>query len=392
MRIPVSDRLGRLGSYAFAEVDRQVALLRERGIEPIDFGVGDPQLPTPALVRRACQEAVDRRAEAGYPPYDGTPEFRAEAARWFERRFGVRLNPDTDIASTIGSKEGIFHFPEAFVNPGDAVIAPSPGYPPYGRGTLFAEGEPWFYPLTEENGFLPDLGAIPSEVRRRAKILWINYPNSPTGALAPDAFFEEVTAFGREHGILVASDEAYADIYFTGEKPRSLLEFGKENAVAVHSLSKRSAMTGYRVGFVAGDPEAVAAFRKVKTNIDSGTPFFVQDAACAALRDEEHVEEMRRTYREKRDLLVGAFERLGLAKCEPPATLYVWQKVPLPSVDFAQRLLRPEIAVVATPGEWISQPAAGDRNPGEGYVRFALVPPLAEVRKAAERIAGMSLD
>jgi len=380
-----------LGTYAFAAVAKEVEKLRSAGIEPIDFGVGDPQLPTPALVREACREAVNQRASAGYPPYDGTEEFRSEVAGWFHRRFDVQLDCETEVASTIGSKEGIFNFAEAFVNPGDMVIVPTPGYPPYGRGTRFAEGIPWFIPLLPENDFLPDLEAIPGHVREKAKILWINYPNSPSGRVAPAAFFEQALAFCRRHDILLASDEAYTEIYF-GEKPHSALEFGRENVVIVNSMSKRSAMTGYRVGFVAGDTDAVAAFKKVKTNIDSGTPFFVQDAAVAALRDEAHVEAMREGYRRRRDLLLDAFARLGLEKCVPDATLYIWQKVPMDAVEFCKRLLRPEIGVVATPGDWISDVTDDGCNPGSGFVRFALVPSEDDVAEAADRIAGMDLD
>ncbi len=391
MKIKPSNRLANLGKYAFAEVDKLVAVLRSSGVEPIDFGVGDPRIPTPEIVREGCKQGIDRRASAGYPPYDGLPEFREAVARWMKKRFGVELNPSTEIASTIGSKEGIFNFPEAFVNPGDLVLIPSPGYPPYARGTRFAEGVPHFYPLLKSNGFLPDLNAIPKEAVRKARILWINYPNSPSGVTAPPAFLKEAAEFGRRNGILVASDEAYTEIYF-GSPPHSILEFGTSNVVAFHSMSKRSAMTGYRCGWVCGDAEAVAAFKKLKTNIDSGTPMFVQDAAIAALSDEAHVAGMREEYRVKRDIMTAAFSRLGLEKCVPDATLYIWQKVPMDSPEFCKRLLRPETAVVATPGDWISDPTPEGLNPGAGYVRFALVADLDEVREAASRIGSMRLD
>jgi LL-diaminopimelate aminotransferase len=271
------------------------------------------------------------------------------------------------------------------------VIGPNPGYPPYERGAIFAGGEHYGYPLRAENDFLPDLAAIPDEIAARAKVLWICYPNSPTGAMAPASFFEAAAAWCRERDIVLASDEAYSEIWFDG-KPHSALEFGLENVLSVFSLSKRSAMTGYRVGWVAGDPELIATFRKVKTNIDSGTPTFVQDAAIAALSDEAHVETFRREYREKRDFLVRAFTELGLADCTPPATLYIWQRVPdgMSSLDFAKRLLEPDVGLVVTPGPWISSDAEGG-NPGEGYVRLALVPSLEECREAAERLARVSV-
>ena len=272
------------------------------------------------------------------------------------------------------------------------VLGPNPGYPPYSRGTRFAEGEYVPYPLLPERGFLPDLAAIPEAVAERAKILWICYPNSPTGAVAPPAFFEEAVRWCRERDIVLASDEAYSEIYFTAEPPHSALESGREGVIAIFSLSKRSAMTGWRVGWVAGDERVVSIFRKVKTNIDSGTPTFVQDAAAAALADEDHVAGFREEYRGKRDLIVRAFSDLGLPDCTPASTLYVWQRVPAgtTSVQFAKRLLDPEVAIVVTPGSWISQEVDGSK-PGEGYVRLALVPTLEECERAAERIRSLAL-
>jgi LL-diaminopimelate aminotransferase len=387
MEIIASRRVRSIGGYAFAEVDKEVARLKEAGIQPTDFGVGDPTAPTPSLIRKACQAAVDARASAGYPSYVGSREFRAAVAAWMKRRFGVSLDPATQICSTIGAKEAVFHFAEAFVDPGDLVIAPSPGYPPYSRGTLFAEGRTYFYPLLAENGFLPDFSRIPAEVARAAKIFWLNYPQNPTGACAPPELFEEAVRFCQKHDILLASDEAYTEIYY-GAPPRSILEFAESGVIAFQSFSKRSAMTCYRVGFVAGDPRAVEVFKKVKTNIDSGTPTFIQDAAVAALADEGHVREMREEYRQKRDILVEALTAAGLDRCAPDGTLYIWQRAPLgmTSVEFAKRLLAPEVALVTTPGAWVSDLCEGGLNPGEGYVRFALVPSLEETRAAADKI------
>jgi LL-diaminopimelate aminotransferase len=388
-----SRRIASLGAYAFAEVDAAVERLRGKGVDVIDFGVGDPTDPTPAIVREAGKKAIDARARSGYPSYIGDPGFRKAAADWMGRRFGVRLDPATEVSSNIGSKEAVFHFPLALVDPGDVVLVPSPGYPPYSRGTLFAGGTPWFYPVAKEKGWLPDLAAIPDDVARRARILWINYPNSPSGALAPLRVLEETAAWCRARGIVLASDEAYSEFHFGDEKPASALQAGKEGVVAFFSLSKRSYMTGWRVGWVAGDPAIVALFRKVKTNIDSGTPAFVQDAAVVALGDEAHVEAMRREVRARRDVLCAALRGLGLEDCTPPATLYVWQKGPkgMPSADFAQRLLDPAVALVTTPGSWISDPLADGSNPGEGYVRFALVPSLEDTKRAAERLKGLKL-
>lgn len=383
-----STRIRSLGSYAFAEVDRKVEELKVRGAAPIDFGVGDPSIPTPDRIRRACKEGVDRYASAGYPSYVGSADFRKAVAGWTARRFGVELDPDREICSNIGAKEAVFHFAECYIDPGDMAIVPSPGYPPYVRGTHFAEGACHYLPLLRENGFLPNLRLVPPAVLSRAKILWINYPNSPSGALATDAFFEEAVGFARKHGLILASDEAYTEIYY-GARPRSALEFGKENVLVFQSLSKRSAMTGYRVGWVAGDPDVVATFKKIKTNVDSGTPNFVQAAAIEALSDESHVEAMRAEYRAKRDVLVQALVGLGLPDCTPQATIYIWQKVPasMSGIEFAERLLQPDAAMVVTPGEWIADPVdKNSLNPGAGHVRLALVPSLDDCRRAADRL------
>ena len=366
MEVSESRRLASIGGYAFAEVNRLVEELTEQGVEPIDFGVGDPTMPTPEVVRTACRDAVETRARSGYPSYIGAPEFREECAGWMRRRFGVELDPAAEISSTAGSKEAVFHLHEGLVDPGDVVLGPNPGYPPYARGTLFAEGRHVPYPLLPAKGFLPDLAAIPDDVAERAKLLWICYPNSPTGALAPLSFLEEATRWCRERDIVLASDEAYSEIYFTEEPPRSALECGTEGVIAIFSLSKRSAMTGYRVGWVAGDERLISIFRKLKTNI---------------------VRSFREEYREKRDLMVRAFCDIGLPDCTPDAALYLWQRVPdaMSSVEFARRLLDPEIAVVVTPGTWLSFEEEG-ADPGEGYVRLALVPSLEDCGRAADRI------
>ncbi|MHC4924049.1 MAG: aminotransferase class I/II-fold pyridoxal phosphate-dependent enzyme [Planctomycetota bacterium] len=388
-----SARLEALGTYAFAEVDQAVERLRAEGVDVIDFGVGDPTDPTPELIRTAGGAAMDTRARSGYPSYIGSPEFRAACADWMRGRFGVDLNPADAVTATIGSKEGVFHFPLALVDPGDVVIIPSPGYPPYSRGTQFAGGTPWFYPVDAAHNWLPDLDAIPAEIAEKARIFWVNYPNSPSGAAAPVSFYEEAAAWCREHGVVLASDEAYSEFYFGDEAPATALQAGVDGVVSFFSLSKRSYMTGWRVGWVAGDPDVISLFRKVKTNVDSGTPTFVQDAAVAALGDEAHVETMRSTVREKRDVLCAALREAGLEDCTPDATLYVWQKVPegMTSVEFAQRLLDPEIALVTTPGAWISDPLADGTNPGEGYVRFALVPSLDDMKRAADRLRNLKL-
>jgi len=383
-----SKRLEAIGSYAFEEVDRKVEELKLRGIDPIDFGVGDPTAPTPQLIREAAVRGVEMRKSSGYPSYIGTLEFRTAVSEWVGRRFSVGIDPAGEVSSTIGSKEAVFNFHEGVVDPGDIVLCPSPGYPPYTRGAMFAEGVPFQVPLRPEKGFLMDFGEIPEDVARRAKVLWLNYPNSPTGAVADESFYREAVEFARRYDIIIASDEAYSEIYF-GEPPISILNVSKQGVLVFNSLSKRSAMTCYRIGWVMGDPELVRLFRKTKTNIDSGTATFIQDAAVAALGDETHVQGFREEYRQKRDILCAALAKAGLEDCTPASTLYVWQRVPegMSCVEFATALLEDSVAVVTTPGSWISESTAECRNPGEGYVRFALVPTLDDTRRAAQRIA-----
>lgn len=386
MKIIPSDRVQSIGSYAFAEVDKLVLKLEKQGIKPTDFGVGDPKEPTPELVRTACKKAIDDRKSAGYPSYIGTFEFRNAVAVWIKKRFNVDLDPQTEITSTIGSKEAVFNFHEGVINPGDIVLIPNPGYPPMARGTFFAEGHVYYLNLLEENDFLPNLQDIPPDIVKKTRVLWINYPNNPTASIAPKSFFKEAIDFGHDNNIIVASDEAYSELYYD-KKPMSILELDREGIITFHSMSKRSKMTCYRIGWVAGDEEVVSIFRKVKTNIDSGTATFVQDAAVAALSDEKHVEEARNDYKKKKDIMMAAFREIELEIREPEGTIYIWQKAPhgMSSLDFVKKLLDKNIAIVGTPGAWISEEARGV-NPGENYVRFALVPTIGETKQAADRL------
>jgi LL-diaminopimelate aminotransferase len=390
-RFRPSRRLQAIGAYAFDAVNRRVDALKAKGIVPVDFGVGDPTVPTPAVARDEVKRAVDARATAGYPAYEGDPAFRRAIAAWTKRRFGVTLDPDTEIYVTVGSKEAVFHVHEGLLDAGELVLCPSPGYPPYKRGTAFAEGTPWFYPLRRENGWLPDLDAIPADVAARARALWVCYPNSPTGAVASRDDFRRIVAWCARHGIVLLSDEAYSEIWFGDSAPPSALSVTKDGVLSFFSMSKRSAMTGWRVGWVAGDARLVALFRKVKVNLDSGTCTFLQDGARAALADETHVEAFRREYKAKRDVLVKGLVAAGLPDCTPAATLYVWQQAPrgMTGVAFAERLLEPDVAVVTTPGEWLSDPVADGTDPGAGRVRFALVPSLEDTRAAAARLAAL---
>jgi len=391
MDIVVAERVNAIGSYAFADVDTIVEKLKKDGVEPIDFGVGDPTLPTPEIIRNACKEGIEKRKSSGYPSYAGSPEFRETVAWWSKKRFGIDLDPETEIMSTIGAKEAIFNFPETFINPGDFALALNPGYPAWSRGTHFAEGKTYFLNLLPENDFLPVLDRIPKKVVKKAKLFWINYPNNPTTAYPTKAFYKEVLEFGEKNNIIIVSDESYTENYYD-EPPLSILQLKKEGVAVFQSLSKRSNMTCYRIGWISGDKRIISAYKKVKPNIDSGTATFIQDAGIAALKDELHVQKLREDYRAKRDIMIAALTSAGLPECTPQGTIYIWQKVPggCSSLDFSKKLLQKDVAVVTTPGNWLSR-EAHSINPGEGFVRFALVPSIEKVKEAAEKIKNMEL-
>ena len=385
-RMNPSSRILSLGSYPFARLDAEVTRLRDAGVEVVDFGVGDPSAPTPEVVREACKRGVDSHAAAGYPSYVGRADYLRAVADWTERRYGVSLDPGREIAATIGSKEAVFHFPEAILEPGEVVLVPNPGYPPYRTGTRFAEGKVRHYPLTTANGFLPDLAAIPQEDAVRARILWITAPHSPTGRQPSRADLARIVEWAAARDIIVASDEAYSELWFREPAP-SVLEVAREGVIVFQSLSKRSCMTGYRVGWVAGDPRLVDLHKKLKTNIDSGVPNFIQDAAIAALGDEIHVEETRAGYARGKERLRAAFRACLLPDANPDATIYLWQPVPEPFTDeeFSRLMLDPRLGLVVLPGSWMSETVDGE-NPGRGYVRWALTPSEDRVEDAALRL------
>jgi len=387
IQIKKAERIQKLPPYLFAEIDRLKRQVAARGVDLINLGIGDPDTPTPAHIVERLRDAAKNPANHRYPDYEGLPSFRRAAAGWMERRYGVGLDPDTEVVSLIGSKEGIANMAVAFVDPGDVVLVPDPGYPVYHIGTSFNGGTTYRLPLRRENGFLPDLSAIPDEVARRAKLLWLNYPNNPTSAVAPRSFFSDVIRFAERHDVIVCHDAAYAEIYF-GERPASILEIpgGREVAIEFHSLSKTFSMTGWRIGFAVGHPELIGGLGKVKTNVDSGVFQAVQEAGIAALTgDAGVVDKLRAMYRERRDVLVDGLGRVGLP-CEPPAgTLYVWVPVPrgLTAAGLATRCLT-EAGVVVTPGN-------GFGDAGEGYIRLTLCSPVERLREAVERLGGLAL-
>lgn len=385
MDIIYSKVINEIGEYPFSEIYKKVAELKEKGIKVIDFGVGDPKSPTPDFIIDNLSKFARNRATSGYPSYIGNISYRKACANYMKREYGVDLNPETEISSTIGSKEAIFNFPTGFINSGDIVICPTPGYPVYKTGTKFRNGKVHFTPLLEKNDFLIDFTLIPDNIAHKAKIIWTNYPNSPTGASAPREWLQVLVSWAKYFNVIIAADEGcYNDIYF-GEKPTSILEIQKTGVIAFYSLSKRSNMTSYRVGFVAGDERIISGFKKVKTNIDSGTPTFIQDVATLALNDQMEVLKMREEYKKKRDIMIEALTSCGLETPKGDSTFYVWQKTPKGqnSIKFSNTLI--ELGIIVTPGQLISDEADGI-NPGQNFVRFALVPTMEEIIEAATRI------
>jgi len=382
-RFELSKRLRVLPPYLFARLDQLKQIEIEKGRDVIPLGVGDPDQPTPENIVRAMHRAVDRSRNHQYPSYKGMPSFREAVAGWYQRRFGVGLDPESEVLSLIGSKEGIGHIPLAFVNPGEVVLVPDPGYPVYEIGTLLAGGEPYFMPLTRSNRFLPDLESIPDEVRRKARMIFLNYPNNPTSATADRAFFEEVVRFARENSLIVCHDAAYTEIYYDGKQPMSFLEVegAREVGIEFHSLSKTYNMTGWRIGFAVGSADVIQGLGKIKTNLDSGIFQAIQEAGIEALSgDQSSVEKMRALYQERRDTLIAGCRDAGLVCTLPEATFYLWMEVPegYSSTSFTEFLLK-EAGVAVTPGN-------GFGKAGEGYVRFALTVSRERLAEAARRI------
>jgi succinyldiaminopimelate transaminase len=370
----VSPVLAGLRTYPFVRLDEAKRRLRADGVDFIDFGVGEPREETPAFIREALVGALEPLST--YPAAAGLPDLRAAIAEWTARRFGAALDPDTQVLPTLGSKEAIFHM--AQVLGGDLVAVPAPAYPVYERGAAFAGKRVLELPLREENGFLPDLDAVDGEVWKRVALLWLNYPNNPTAALAPRSLYERAAELAREHGFVVASDEAYSEIYFGAEPPASALELDDLTGVAVlNTLSKRSSMPGYRSGFVAGDPDLIALLKRYRPNVGVAPQAFVQRAAAAAWRDEAHVERVRAGYRAKRDLLLPVLEARGLRNAGGDATFFLWLDAGPGAELLADRLLGAGIVLV--PGSYFG-PA------GTGYLRLALVPTLAGCERAAARL------
>ncbi|BAB76026.1 pyridoxal phosphate-dependent aminotransferase [Anabaena sp. FACHB-709] len=377
-------RLEKIPPYLFAEINRKREALIAKGVDIINIGVGDPDKPTPAHILQAMREAIDDASNHNYPPYEGTQEFREAAVEWMERRFGVMdLNPNTEVVSSIGSKEAIHNTFLAFVEAGDYTLIPDPGYPVYRTSTIFAGGEAFSMPLKAENKFLPDLDLIPEEVARKAKMLWINYPNNPTGALATLEFFEELVALCQQYSILLCHDHAYSEMAYDGYKPPSVLQIpgAKDIAIEFHSLSKSYNMTGWRIGFAVGNAYAIKGLSQVKTNVDSGVFKAIQKAAIAAYAtDEVELQAVMSVYQSRRDIIVKGLQSLGWPIEPPKATLYVWVPVPpgYTSTEFTTLLLD-KCGIVVPPG-------VGYGASGEGYFRVALTISDERLHEAIQRM------
>ncbi|OGR90046.1 MAG: LL-diaminopimelate aminotransferase [Elusimicrobia bacterium RIFCSPLOWO2_01_FULL_59_12] len=378
-----SQRIEKLPPYLFAEIDRKKKAAIDRGVDVISLGVGDPDRPTPPHIVKAGQEAMAKPSNHQYPFGAGLMPFRQAIAAFMQRRFNVTLDPASDIYSLIGSKEGLGHLPLAFMDPGQVALVPDPAYPVYKNATLFAGGEPHLMPLNEARGFLPDLGAIPKDILRRARLLFLNYPNNPVAAVAPRAFLEEAVAFAKKNNLVVAYDNAYSEMYFE-QAPLSFLEIpgAKDIGIEFHSLSKTFNMTGWRIGWVCGNPELIKGLAQIKDSIDSGAFQAIQEAGIAALNGPQtYVDDMRALYRNRRDLFVDLMRKAGWALPSPPATFYIWAHAPkgFTSTETAGKLLD-EAGVVCAPG-------VGFGPSGEGFVRFALTVDEPRLKQAVERIS-----
>ncbi|MCA9470645.1 MAG: LL-diaminopimelate aminotransferase [Nitrospira sp.] len=378
-----ADRIRTLPPYLFAAIDEMKRRAIERGMDIINLGIGDPDLPTPAPIIERLKQAAEDPKHHQYPSYDGMISFRTAVAGWYKQRFGVNADPKSEIVTLIGSKEGIGHVPMAFINPGDVVLIPSPGYPVYPVATSFAGGIAHIMPLVKQNGFLPDLDAIPKDVARKAKMMFLNSPNNPTSVVYEKGFFRRVVEFAQEHHIIVCHDAAYTEIYYDGKRPPSFLEAegAMDVGIEFHSLSKTFNMTGWRIGFAVGNKDVIAGLGKVKTNIDSGVFQAIQEAGITALEsDDQLTDGLRKIYQERRDVLVPGLQRLGLTLNNPAAAFYVWIEVPkgFTSASFTAHLIE-KAGIVTTPGN-------GFGDPGEGYIRMTVTTPKERLAEAVDRM------
>ena len=379
----VSERLEKIPPYLFAEIDRKIAEAKAKGCDVISLGIGDPDTPTLAPVVEEMHKAIDNPKNHDYPPYNGTEQFRKSACDWMKRRFGVDLNPDTEMLANIGSKEAIAHVFLAFVDKGDYTLVPDPGYPVYHNATIFAGGTPYEMPLLEKNGYLPDFDKIPEDIAKKSKLMFLNYPNNPTGAVADLEFYKKAVDFCKKYDILLCSDMAYSEMTFDGYKAPSVLqvEGGKDVAIEFYSHSKSYNMTGWRVGFVCGNAQAIKALGTIKNNIDSGTFKAVQQAASKAFTiDQSMIDNLNKMYQERRDAAENGFRELGWNIKPSKATFYLWLPVPkgMTSEQFVTEMLE-KANIVVPPGN-------GYGRCGEGYFRVALTKDVGTIKKCIQRM------
>jgi LL-diaminopimelate aminotransferase len=379
----ISQRIEKLPPYPFVEITRKINQKRAEGIDVITFAIGDPDIPTPAHIMESLHTAADEPANHRYPESDGLPELRRAIAGWYQRRFGLTFDPDKEVLPLIGSKEGIANMAFAMIDAGDVALVPDPGYPAYSMGTMFAGGETHYMPLLQENAFLPDFSAIPEGVARRAKVMWLNYPNAPTAALADVAFFEEAVRYARKYDIAICHDNAYSEVAFDGYKPISFLqaEGARDVGIEFHSLSKSFNMTGWRIGMAVGNEILINALFKLKSYIDSGINQAIQRMAITALEGpQDCIDEHNAVYQRRRDILVDALRACGLRVEVPRASLYIWASVPpgFTAAEFAARLID-DVAVVVTPGNNFGPS-------GEGFVRLSITTPDERVQEGARRL------
>ena len=384
-----AERVENLPPYLFVGISRAIAKKKDQGIDVISFGIGDPDMPTPEPVLEALYAGAKKPGNHKYPESEGLPEFRARAAKFYSDRFGVSLNPETEIINLIGAKEGIAHAALCFIDPGDISISPDPAYPVYEIGTMFAGGTTHFVTLKEKNGYLVDFSDIPNDVAKKAKTLWINYPNNPTGAIAPLSFFDEAVRYCKEFDIALLHDAAYTEVTYDGYVAPSVLqaEGAMDIAMEFHSLSKTANMTGWRVGFAAGNPDMVNALMRVKSNIDSGLSQANQEMGMAALDlPSEWLDNNNEGYRKRRDKVVSVLNEIGVPAEAPKGALYIWTPIPegYSSAEFAQKLLD-EADVVVTPGN-------GYGPGGEGYIRLSLTIPDDQIDEGLRRLAKLRVD
>ena len=381
--ITYAERIKTLPPYLFAAIDEMKQQAIARGVDIINLGIGDPDLPTPEPILERMQKAVTDPQHHQYPSSSGMLSFRTAVAGWYKRRFNVTVDPKSEVVTLIGSKEGIGHVPLAFIDPGDVVLVPSPGYPVYPVAASFAGGTAHEMPLLKQNGFLPDLDAIPPDVARNAKLMFLNSPNNPTSVIADTAFFARVIAFAKEHHVIVCHDAAYSEIFYDGHRPSSFLEAegAMDVGIEFHSLSKTFNMTGWRLGFAVGRAEVIAGLSQIKSNLDSGQFQAIQEAGMTALESDDRLTAgLRAIYQERRDVLVAGLRNLGLEFETPSATFYIWIEVPqgYTSASFTAHLLE-KAGIVTTPGN-------GFGAPGEGYIRMALTTTKERLAEAVDRL------